>query len=151
MKYLFRYLYPLALCYWFLFRPKTFGTKCLLVCEGKVLLIQHTYGPQGWNLPGGGIEEDETPEETTIREMREELGVTLESIQKLGEYVRTAEYKIDTVYCFWSTVTSFDVTLQEQEILHAQWFTIDEIPKNLAFGARKPLELYALLEGSTAK
>jgi 8-oxo-dGTP diphosphatase len=39
-------------------------------------------------LPGGGCEDGESPEDTLAREAREELGVQLKIIHKLGEAVQ---------------------------------------------------------------
>lgn len=52
---------------------------CALIdADGRVLLAQR---PEGktlaglWEFPGGKVEPDETPEETLVRELREELGI----------------------------------------------------------------------------
>lgn len=52
---------------------------CALVdADGRVLLAQR---PEGkplaglWEFPGGKVESGETPEETLIRELEEELGI----------------------------------------------------------------------------
>ncbi|MBA2807757.1 NUDIX hydrolase [Streptomyces sp. KM273126] len=42
--------------------------------SGRVLLVNPTYKP-GWDLPGGMAEANEPPEETAVRELREELGL----------------------------------------------------------------------------
>jgi 8-oxo-dGTP diphosphatase len=53
---------------------------CALVdADRRVLLAQRPEGkPMAglWEFPGGKVETGETPEETLIRELREELGVT---------------------------------------------------------------------------
>ena len=42
---------------------------------GRVLLVHHTYGRSNWELPGGGAEPGEAPDETARRELREETGL----------------------------------------------------------------------------
>ncbi len=55
---------------------------CALVdIEGRVLIAQR---PEGktlaglWEFPGGKVEAGETPEATIVRELREEIGVSVE-------------------------------------------------------------------------
>lgn len=55
---------------------------CALVdVEGRVLIAQR---PEGktlaglWEFPGGKVEAGETPEATLVRELQEEIGVTVE-------------------------------------------------------------------------
>lgn len=46
----------------------------LVVRADKILMIK-TLHFNRWELPGGGIEKDETPEEAAIRELKEECGL----------------------------------------------------------------------------
>ena len=53
---------------------------CALVdADGRVLIAQRPEGKSMaglWEFPGGKVEKGETPEETVIRELQEELGIT---------------------------------------------------------------------------
>ncbi|WP_410657392.1 NUDIX domain-containing protein [Amycolatopsis sp. lyj-112] len=42
--------------------------------EGRILLVETTYGSDTWEIPGGAHEEGEHPWECARREIREELG-----------------------------------------------------------------------------
>eukprot|EP00887_Chlorella_sp_A99_P000022 scaffold16.g22.t1 len=49
--------------------------------QGQLLLAQRPKGKKLaglWELPGGKVERDETPEQALVREMREELGIVVE-------------------------------------------------------------------------
>ncbi|WP_293820158.1 (deoxy)nucleoside triphosphate pyrophosphohydrolase [uncultured Parolsenella sp.] len=51
-----------------------------IIChDGKILAAQRSYGPMkdGWEFPGGKIEEGEQPEDAVRRECAEELGLKL--------------------------------------------------------------------------
>ena len=52
---------------------------CALVdADGRVLIAQRPEGKQLaglWEFPGGKLEPGETPEETLVRELKEELGI----------------------------------------------------------------------------
>jgi 8-oxo-dGTP diphosphatase len=52
---------------------------CALVdADGRVLITQRPEGKQLaglWEFPGGKVEPGETPEETVVRELREEIGI----------------------------------------------------------------------------
>lgn len=41
---------------------------------GRLLVVKPTYKP-GWELPGGSVEDGESPGRAAVREIAEELGV----------------------------------------------------------------------------
>ena len=53
-------------------RPITVGVRAVLVREGQVLLVRHTYQDH-WYLPGGGVKKGETLTEAIITALRERL------------------------------------------------------------------------------
>ena len=50
--------------------------QCIVYRDNKLLLAKHRMnGEEWWCLPGGGIEDGETPVEATLRELKEECCV----------------------------------------------------------------------------
>lgn len=58
--------------------------------DGQVLLVKQNYGDQRWALPGGVLEDDESPAEAAVREVREETWAKAVLDHLIGVYyVRT--------------------------------------------------------------
>jgi len=63
------------------------GSACAIFDGGgRVLLVRHTYGRLNWELPGGGAEPGEAPDETARRELLEETGLRAELDHLTGVY-----------------------------------------------------------------
>lgn len=64
---------------------------------GKTLILQRgstaPWMPNKWALPGGGIEQNETPEEAAVRECEEEISLTPKNIKFL-EKINYPDYTI---------------------------------------------------------
>ena len=85
MKRTHRLVYLLMRAWWKVWRPVTVGARVLLVRDGQVLLLRHTY-LHHWYALGGGVERGETPEQAVRREAAEEVGATLGEVRLLGIY-----------------------------------------------------------------
>jgi 8-oxo-dGTP diphosphatase len=87
--------------------------------------------PNMWDLPGGHVEDGETPEHCIVREMNEEIGIDLKDFQ----LVSVMEFTDRIEYTFWKSENFKieEITLTEGQCL--RWFTEDEINNTiLAYG-----------------
>ena len=64
------------------------GSRAVILRDGKILLSHETVSGW-WLIPGGGLEEDETPEECCIRETEEETGFI---VKPLRQFLTMKEY-----------------------------------------------------------
>ena len=66
----------------------TKATSCggVVIFRGKILLLYKSYKNRydGWVLPKGTVEQGETHEQTALREVKEETGLTLTSYRARG-------------------------------------------------------------------
>ena len=110
----------------------------------KFLLIKDSYGR--WALPKGKMEQEETPEQTAIREIGEETGLKNTSVVcKLGKieyYFRLKNQAIfKTVHNFLLKTTEEKLTPDAKEIKDAVWLDKNEALKKIAYkNAKKILE-----------
>ena len=71
--------------------------------EGNVWLIeQYRYAIKETllELPAGTLEPDEAPEVSAIRELREEIGVTADNLDKIGELYLAPGYSSEYMYVY---------------------------------------------------
>lgn len=127
----YRLAYSGLRVYWWVFRPRSSGVKCVLIHDGQVLLVRHTYGPRGWELPGGSRKRGEDAEVTATREIEEELGLSVTTWRSLGQFELDVDHHRDTLHCFQADVPSPHVVLDRGELSAAQWFPQHELPRSL--------------------
>lgn len=95
----------------------------IIIEDGKVFATQRGYGEfkDGWEFPGGKIEQGETPEEAVVREIMEELDTEVE----VKELFDTVEYDYPKFHlsmgCFICKIKKGDLVLKEHEA--AKWLT----------------------------
>jgi 8-oxo-dGTP pyrophosphatase MutT (NUDIX family) len=133
-----RLLYLGFRIYCFIFRPKTFGVRIMLIQNGRVLLVRQTYLP-GWFMPGGGVERGETLEQAARREACEEIGAEMGELRLLGAYTHFGEYKSDHNVLFLCTDFTFSGK-RDKEIAELRFFPLDALPEGLLPGHRRRLE-----------
>lgn len=69
-----RFVLPLKIAAQALISPVAFAACALIVRDGQVLLVKHSY-VGGWLLPGGGVARGEAAGDAILREMKEEIGL----------------------------------------------------------------------------
>ena len=107
-------------------------SQAIVVEEDRILLIKAHFGNRDdYELPGGGIEEGETPEEAAIRELLEETGIKGEIIRLASKYYNgfAQEYN----YSFLIKRIDGEITqqynvLSEKDYIRAvEWKKLNEI------------------------
>jgi 8-oxo-dGTP diphosphatase len=105
----------------------------------KILLIKRNTKPfvGYWALPGGRMDPGETIERTIVREVKEETGLDAIIVSKVGEYVEKGiKDDVDYEYyptCFVVKPVGGEIKKQDTEIQEIELFSLDELPKPLAF------------------
>ncbi len=95
--------------------------------DGKILSCQRGYGEfkDGWEFPGGKLEPGETGEEAIVREIQEELELTIGDL----EYLCTVEHDYETFHlsmqCFLATIQSGELHEHAHEDL--RWLSTEDL------------------------
>lgn len=112
----------------YLFFMKTIEVVAAIIHkDGKILATQRGYGDykDGWEFPGGKMQAGETPEQAIVREIEEELRVTIHP----EKCITTVDYDYPnfhlTMHCFLSSIAEGEIVLVEHEAM--KWLTEDQL------------------------
>jgi ADP-ribose pyrophosphatase YjhB (NUDIX family) len=129
--------YQLWRLWWRIRQPVTVGVRVIILREGRVLLVKHSY-QDAWYVPGGGVKRGETLVEAVRREAMEEVGASLGELRVMGVYTNLYEGKSDHVavfVCTRATVSGHS----DGEIEHFGFYELSALPENVSPGTRRRL------------
>lgn len=108
------------------------GARVLVLNEKKQLLIAQRQDLHTWGFPGGRIEEEETPEETVIRETKEETGIKIKVERLLAVYFRTHFLAKGVTFLFLGKKIGGREKREVGETLAIKWVDKQELPDYLS-------------------
>lgn len=114
------------------------STLLVLVKDNKILLSKKKrgFGMGILNGVGGKLEPNETPEQAMVREAKEEIGITLNNVEPVGEItfneVVKGEREIVIMYLFLAHDFQGEI-VESDEVGESKWYSVDDIPYNKMF------------------
>ena len=101
-----------------------------------------------WSLPKGTPDGDETPEQTALREVREETGFEVRIVASVGDihyrFVRDGRRIDKTVQYFLMEVTGGDLADHDHEFEDVRWFELEEAEAMMSFPTERDILARAL-------
>ncbi|MGD9136998.1 MAG: NUDIX hydrolase [Desulfobacterales bacterium] len=93
--------------------------------------------PNMWDVPGGHVENFESPEQCIVREMKEEMNLTLDDFELFSEI----EFEDRIEYTFWARAKFVIDEIELTEGQKLNWFTKEEAYQTkLAYGFNEIVE-----------
>jgi 8-oxo-dGTP diphosphatase len=110
------------------------GVGAVILCDGEILLekLGNDPGRGKWSIPGGLIELGETPEESVVREVQEETGLTVNDPEVI-DVVNNVEVDDKGTIRYHSVIIDYLVKfvrgtpVAASAALELSWIGIDEI------------------------
>jgi 8-oxo-dGTP pyrophosphatase MutT (NUDIX family) len=111
-------------------------SRVLIVCGQEVLVVKGWLGSGHWHTPGGGIHKGEAPVDGAMREVQEEIGLTVkpEQLQQLfHKRITTRRFFRYDCYAFvLLLLVKPELKLQPNEIIDSAWLPLEAIRRQEA-------------------
>jgi mutator protein MutT len=116
---------------------------------GQVLLLKHRFrAGSGWGLPGGFLEKGEQPLDALKRELCEEIGMEVESVEV---FTARSFNKPRQVEILFLCCANGEAKPRTMEVERAEWFSVQSLPDGLPHDQRLLVERAASDVCSRAK
>jgi ADP-ribose pyrophosphatase YjhB (NUDIX family) len=138
-----------ARCGWTFYGNPIPAAVALVIKGRKVLLGRRAAAPYAgtWDLPGGFLEGDETPEVALRRELKEELGVGIRSARLLGFFHETYGPRgFPILAVVYEAQLAGDRLVTASDVSELRWFDRARLPfREIRFpSVRKALRWFAV-------
>ena len=134
-------------------RPHTHGALVAIWWKKQLLMVKTSYR-QGYGLPGGGLRRNETAAQAAVRELKEELGITLKSdwlkqAWTLTEQLAGGQNTVKIFSLRWPPTSDHpdqppELIPDQLEIVEAVWMTLEQARRQTL---PRHLESYLLDQG----
>lgn len=105
----------------------TVGAFAIILNDEGQVLLSHRRDMDAWNLPGGGLEPGELPNECVIREVREETGLEVSVERLVGVYAKPGRSEL--VFAFTCKITGGALATTSESDSN-RYFALDALPPN---------------------
>jgi 8-oxo-dGTP pyrophosphatase MutT (NUDIX family) len=116
--------------------------------ECVVIVPRSRRRPRPLALPKGHVDPGETPEQTAVREVREETGVDAEIVERLGDvrywYTRNGTRVAKVVRFFLLAHRSGVPTADAFEVEEARWMPLEQAVGELSYAGERSMAEKAL-------
>jgi ADP-ribose pyrophosphatase len=117
------------------------GTRSgvLLVRDDSVLLVRQyrlQINALSWEIPGGKVDGDESPDQAAIRECREESGIHCRNLKPLAFYHPGLDVIYNPSHLFWTSEFDDSVGLPDtpDEVVALEWVPLKQCNELIASG-----------------
>ncbi|GAA1555032.1 NUDIX hydrolase [Streptomyces globosus] len=121
--------------------PQRRVAGAVVVHEGRVLLVRRRVeeGQLSWQFPAGKVEPGESCEEAAVRETKEESGLDVVAVARLGERVHPITRR-QVSYTVCELVGGTAHVADADEIAEVVWVTLLEISQYIPYGLFEPVQ-----------
>jgi 8-oxo-dGTP diphosphatase len=94
----------------------------IIVENGQVLMVRRRAkeGQLSWQFPAGEVEPGESDEQAAVRETREEVGLTVAAVERLGDRVHPATGRT-MAYVACKVLEGSPYVADEEELAEVEW------------------------------
>jgi 8-oxo-dGTP diphosphatase len=103
--------------------------KVVISCKGKVLLVRGLMENEPYDLPGGHLHKDELPQEAIVREVQEELGLTITvgDVFYTNQFFHPGPQKQTLMLVYKAEIENPEIVIDPEELTECVWITESEL------------------------